>query len=127
MMRFTCLLLLAYAGGGALSRSSGDSQVVFRSDVSLVRVDAQVVDGVNRAITDLRVDDFVLHEGGRLQPIRNFSSEDMPVDVLFLLDVSASMDRMCNASPIRPVGRSQCSAQATAWPSWSSIAPHVCA
>jgi VWFA-related protein len=91
MMRFTCLLLLAYAGGGALSRSSGDSQVVFRSDVSLVRVDAQVVDGVNRAITDLRVDDFVLHEGGRLQPIRNFSSEDMPVDVLFLLDVSASM------------------------------------
>jgi VWFA-related protein len=91
MMRFTCLLLLAYAGGGALAPSSGDSQVVFRSDVSLVRVDAQVVDRVNRAITDLRVDDFVLHEGGRLQPIRNFASEDMPVDILFLLDVSASM------------------------------------
>ena len=64
---------------------------MFRSDVSLVRVDAQVVDRVNRAITDLRVDDFVLHEGGRLQPIRNFASEDMPVDILFLLDVSASM------------------------------------
>jgi VWFA-related protein len=90
-MRFACSLLLAYACGGLLSASPGDSQVVFRSDVSLVRVDAQVVDRTNRAITDLRVEDFVLHEGGRLQPISNFASEDMPVDVLFLLDVSASM------------------------------------
>jgi VWFA-related protein len=101
-MRFTCLLLLAYAGGGALSPSSGDPQVVFRSDVSLVRVDAQVVDRVNRAITDLRVEDFVLHEGGRVQQIRNFASEDMPMDVLFLLDVSASMgphvERIADAS-----------------------------
>jgi VWFA-related protein len=54
-------------------------------------VDAQVVDRANRAITDLRAEDFVLHEGGRLQPIRSFASEDMPVDVLVLLDVSASM------------------------------------
>ena len=91
MMRFACSLLLAHAAGGLLSASPGDSQVVFRSDVSLVRVDAQVVDRANRAITDLRVEDFVLHEGGRLQPIRSFASEDMPVDVLIVLDVSASM------------------------------------
>lgn len=65
--------------------------IVFRSDVSLVRVDAQVVDSDNRAITHLRMEDFVLREEGRPQPIRNFASENMPVDVLFLLDVSASM------------------------------------
>jgi VWFA-related protein len=54
-------------------------------------VDAQVVDSSNRAITHLNVEDFVLHEDGRVVPIRNFASEEMPVDVLFLLDVSASM------------------------------------
>src|SRR5271170_3608656 len=35
--------------------------------------------------------DLVLRENGREVPIRNFASENMPVDVLFLLDVSGSM------------------------------------
>jgi VWFA-related protein len=74
-----------------LSLTAQEPDVVFRSDVSLVRVDAQVVDRDNRAITGLRVSDFILREDGRPQPIRNFASENMPVDVLFLLDVSASM------------------------------------
>ena len=71
--------------------SAQDSDVVFHSDVSLVRVDAQVVDRDNRAVTGLRLSDFVLREEGRPQQIRNFASENMPVDVLFLLDVSGSM------------------------------------
>jgi len=66
-------------------------EVVFRSDVSLVRVDAQVLDRDNRAITGLRQTDFVLREEGRPQEIRNFAAEKMPVDVLVLVDVSASM------------------------------------
>jgi len=70
---------------------AADDDVVFRSDVSLVRVDAQVVDSSNRAIIHLHAGDFVLHEDGRVVPIRNFASENMPVDVLFLLDVSGSM------------------------------------
>lgn len=89
MSRANCVLLLALAGGGLLAAADGD--VVFRSDVSLVRVDAQVVDRDNRAITGLRAEDFVLKEEGRSQQIRNFASEDMPVDVVLLLDVSRSM------------------------------------
>ena len=81
--------LLVAAGGGLLSAQ--DTDVVFHSDVSLVRVDAQVVDRDNRAITGLRLSDFILREEGRPQPIRNFASENMPVDVLLLLDVSGSM------------------------------------
>ncbi len=65
--------------------------VVFRSDVALVRVDAQVVDRDNRAITGLRAEDFLLYEQGEQRQIRNFASEDMPVDILLLLDVSGSM------------------------------------
>jgi VWFA-related protein len=68
-----------------------DNDLVFRSDVSLVRVDAQVVDSGNRAITHLHAGDFTLRVDGKVVPIRNFASENMPVDVLFLLDVSASM------------------------------------
>ncbi len=84
MFRSICLLLLA----GSLA---ADDDLVFKSDVSLVRIDAQVVDSSNRAITHLQATDFVLREDGREVPIRNFASENMPVDVLFLLDVSASM------------------------------------
>ena len=70
---------------------TAQSDVVFRSDVALVRVDAQVLDRGNRAITGLGPRDFVLREEGRPQEIRNFSTEQMPVDVVLLLDVSVSM------------------------------------
>jgi len=89
MFRAAYFLLLAC--GLETGLLAGDDEAVFRSDVSLVRVDAQVVDAGNRAITRLRAGDFILREDGRNVPIRNFASEDMPVDVLFLLDVSASM------------------------------------
>jgi VWFA-related protein len=84
------LILLACAlQTGALA--GDDDDPVFHSDVSLVRVDAQVVDSGNRAITHLHAGDFILREDGKVVPIRNFASENMPLDVLFLLDVSASM------------------------------------
>jgi VWFA-related protein len=70
---------------------AGDGDVVFRSDVSLVRVDAQVLDRDNRAVTGLRAEDFILLDEGRARQIRNFAREDMPVDIALLLDVSASM------------------------------------
>lgn len=71
--------------------AAGTPEVVFRSDVALVRVDTRVVDRDNRTITGLSQDDFILLEDGQRQPIRNFSSENMPVDILLLFDVSRSM------------------------------------
>ncbi len=65
--------------------------VVFKSDVALTRVDAQVLDRDGRAIKGLEVEDFVLKVDGKVVPIRNFASENMPLDVLLLLDVSGSM------------------------------------
>lgn len=95
MIRFA-----AFAFGAALLAQTtpapppppeNETPFVFKSDVALVRLDAQVVDRSNRAITGLRADDFVLREGGKVREIRNFVREEMPVDVLFLLDVSGSM------------------------------------
>jgi VWFA-related protein len=87
----TCLLLLSLVCGAVLPALAADGDVVFRSDVSLVRVDAQVVDRDNRTITGLRAEDFILHDEGQPQRIGNFASENMPLDVVLLLDVSASM------------------------------------
>src|SRR3984957_1693563 len=88
---FRAVYLLPLVLTLAISPLAADDDVVFRSDVSLVRVDAQVVDSSNRAIIHLHAGDFVLREDGRVVPIRNFASDNMPLDVLFLLDVSGSM------------------------------------
>lgn len=68
-----------------------DDPAVFKTDVALTRVDAQVIDRDGRTITNLQADDFVLRMNGQLLPIRNFASENMPVDIVLLLDVSGSM------------------------------------
>ena len=83
--------LLLFAGTLASAQTAGDDTITFHSDVSLVRVDAQVVDSSNRPIIHLHAGDFVVREGGKVVPIRNFASDKMPIDVLFLLDVSGSM------------------------------------
>lgn len=58
----------------------------------MTRVDAQVVDSDGRVITGLDKSDFVLRVDGRVVPIRSFASEDVPIDILLLLDVSGSME-----------------------------------
>lgn len=75
----------------ALGVAAAEEEVIFRSDVSLVRVDVQVLDRNSDALTRLEREDFVLREQGREVEIRNFAAENMPVDILLLLDVSGSM------------------------------------
>jgi uncharacterized membrane protein YgcG len=70
---------------------AADDPAVFKTDVALTRVDAQVLDREGRTVTNLRAEDFVLRMNGQLLPIRNFASENMPIDILLLLDVSGSM------------------------------------
>src|SRR3954465_10147829 len=87
MLRLILLSLVVFAS----QVCAKDDPVVFKSDVALARVDAQVVDREGRAMTGLQRDDFVLRLDGHILPIRNFASENMPVDILLLLDVSGSM------------------------------------
>src|SRR5688500_6781829 len=93
--------LLIFTAGWAWAAEETD--IVFRSDVALARIDVQVVDRNNRAITGLEVVDFVLFVARRQQEIRNFAHEDIPLDVLLLLDVSGSMQshvqRVSDAAP----------------------------
>jgi VWFA-related protein len=79
-----------------------DPRVTFRANVTMGRVDAQVVDAGNHPIRGLSAQDFILHVDQKPQEIRNFQSEKMPVDLVLLLDVSRSMEshirRVANAS-----------------------------
>jgi VWFA-related protein len=65
---------------------------VFRSDVTMVRVDAQVVDG-KRLVAGLGREDFEVFDEGQRQEVAYFGRESEPLDVLLLLDVSGSMRR----------------------------------
>ncbi len=92
LLAITALCLLAAPTAAIANPQADDPPITFRSDVSLGRVDAQVVDGGNHPMRDLRTQDFILRVDGKPQEIRNFQSEKMPVDVVLLLDVSRSME-----------------------------------
>jgi VWFA-related protein len=85
------LLVLALAAAPLARAQQEQEAFVFRSDVSLVRVDVLVTGPDRRTIPGLTARDFVLYENLKERPIRSFAAEEMYVDVLFLLDVSVSM------------------------------------
>ncbi len=59
--------------------------------VDLVLVPVTVTDGMNRPVTRLKKDNFLLFEDEKPQHIRYFSAEDAPISVGILFDVSATM------------------------------------
>ena len=63
----------------------------FRADVDLVLVPVTVTDYLNRPVTGLTRADFSLEEDGAKQQIRSFWSDDSPISVGVILDLSKSM------------------------------------
>jgi Ca-activated chloride channel homolog len=67
---------------------------VFRSGASLVALNVTVTDG-KRLVSGLKADDFSVYEDGVLQPVQFFESRNVPIDLIILIDTSASMsDKM---------------------------------
>jgi Ca-activated chloride channel family protein len=60
-------------------------------DVSLVLVPVTITDPMNRLVTGLDKENFQLFEGKDPQEIRHFSSEDAPVSIGVIFDMSGSM------------------------------------
>jgi Ca-activated chloride channel family protein len=60
-------------------------------DVNLVLVPVSIVDPENRQVTGLDKENFEVFEGKERQQIRHFSSEDAPVSLGAIFDVSGSM------------------------------------
>jgi Ca-activated chloride channel homolog len=67
---------------------------VFRSGASLVALNVTVTDG-KRLVPGLTATDFSVYEDGVLQPVQFFEARNIPIDLIMLLDTSASMsDKM---------------------------------
>jgi len=62
-----------------------------RVDVDTVLVPVTVVDVANRPVISLEKQNFELYDGGEQQTLRYFSTEDPPISVGVLLDLSSSM------------------------------------
>jgi len=62
-----------------------------RVDVNLVRVPATVTDPLNRLVTGLEKENFALSDDNIPQHIRYFSSEDAPISIGVVFDLSGSM------------------------------------
>jgi Ca-activated chloride channel homolog len=63
----------------------------FKVDVDLVLVPVTITDPMNRLVTGLDRENFNLFEGKDQQEIRTFSSEDAPVSIGVIFDMSGSM------------------------------------
>jgi len=67
---------------------------VFRSGASLVALNVTVSDG-KRLVPGLAENDFAVYEDGVLQHVQFFESHEVPIDLILLIDTSASMaDKM---------------------------------
>lgn len=85
-MKASLLFLLL---GAVIAYAQNDP--VFRSGVSLVRVDAEAVDAGGRVVSGLTKDDFRVLDEGTAQTLVNFSFEEEPLDLILLFDTSGSM------------------------------------
>ncbi|MGC2697844.1 MAG: VWA domain-containing protein [Candidatus Angelobacter sp.] len=60
-------------------------------DVNLVLVNVTVTDDWNRIVTGLDKENFAVLEGSELQQLKHFSSEDAPISLGVIFDMSGSM------------------------------------
>lgn len=82
--------------GAQLAFSQNESQQqpeqVFRVQVDLVVVDAQVLNKkTKRPVGSLRQEDFELYENGERQRITSFSQDQLPLSLVFLFDLTDSV------------------------------------
>ena len=60
-------------------------------DVNLVLVNVTITDPMNRIVTGLEKENFRVYEGNAEQQIKHFSSEDAPISLGVIFDMSGSM------------------------------------
>jgi len=73
----------------ALATSRRDARI--RVDVNLVLVPATVTDPMNRLVTGLEKENFEVYDNNIGQTIKSFSTEDAPVTIGIIFDLSGSM------------------------------------
>src|ERR1043166_7929470 len=89
LLLFLSAMLLVFSSTPAQDKDPFD---VVKVDTNLVVFDAQVIDKkTGRVIGDLKKEDFELTDNGVRQQIDYFSRDELPLAIILLLDVSASV------------------------------------
>jgi VWFA-related protein len=70
--------------------SAAQETPIFKSDVALVKVDAEVTDGT-KLLGGFQKDDFRILDNGTERAILYFSQSEEPLDLILLFDLSGSM------------------------------------
>lgn len=93
MLRPASLSILSV---GLLIAQQAEEPPLFKTSVSLVKVDAKVTTRDGRTVNDLSKDDFIVHDEDSACPIVELERESKvePVNLLLLLDTSGSMSRL---------------------------------
>jgi Ca-activated chloride channel homolog len=88
----------AKAAGVSVDPSLKTHTKPIRKDVDLVLVPVTITDPMNRLVTGLEKENFLLTDNGQIQEIRHFSSEDAPISLGVIFDVSGSMSNKIDKS-----------------------------
>jgi VWFA-related protein len=88
----SCLILPSSLCAAAQSQQPAQSREVIKISTRLVVVDAQVLNRkTQKAIANLRGDDFLVYEDGVLQEVTHFSKDKLPISVVLLFDITWSL------------------------------------
>jgi Ca-activated chloride channel homolog len=96
---FWCIGLVGVAAGAMAQTPSPPAAIqappVFRSGAELVALTVAVVDREQHYVRGLSANDFAVFEDGVRQELSFFATSDVPLDLVLLIDTSASMtDKM---------------------------------
>ncbi|HWB32098.1 MAG TPA: VWA domain-containing protein, partial [Acidobacteriaceae bacterium] len=78
-------------GGNVAAQGTSHPNSRLRVNVNLVQVPVTVTDPMNRLVTGLEKENFQLFDNNSGQAIRYFSSEDAPLSIGIIFDLSGSM------------------------------------
>lgn len=94
MRTWALVLLLSVLSpiGRLHAQGPGSTDEVFRLDVRVVQVDAQVLDKKTRHVAPaLKQEDFLVYEDGVAQKVTSFSQDKLPLSVVILFDLTDSV------------------------------------
>jgi Ca-activated chloride channel family protein len=81
----------AVVSAAAQAAEPRSAALTFPTTVDVVNLSVSVLDGRDKFVTDLQLGDFAIFENGVRQEPTLFAQDDLPISMVLLLDMSASM------------------------------------
>ncbi len=87
-MAFTVMVVVAFA---LIAQGATQKPPSFPSSVQVVTTSVTVINKKKQFVSGLTKENFAVYENGNRQTINTFQEQDLPMDLVLMLDMSASM------------------------------------